>query len=47
VTLNERPWLPLGALVVCVARGIGVSNYRARGRPRDEILVQLVKSARR
>ncbi len=41
VTVKERPWLPLGALVVGVALGIGVSNYRARGRPRDEILVQL------
>ncbi|HNT77199.1 MAG TPA: hypothetical protein PKH77_19480 [Anaerolineae bacterium] len=41
VAVKDLPWLPLGALVVGVALGIGVSNYRARGRPRDEILVQL------
>lgn len=41
VAVKEPPWAPLGALVVGVALGIGVSTYRARGRPRDEILVQL------
>ncbi len=41
VAVKDRPWLPLLALVGGVALGIGVSTYRAQGRPRDEVLVRL------
>lgn len=41
VAVKDLPWWALGALVAGVALGIGVSVYRAQGRPRDEILVQL------
>ena len=41
VAVKDQPWLPLAALVVGVALGIGVSTYRAQGRPRDEVLVHL------
>lgn len=41
VAVKDQPWLPLGALVVGVALGIGVSTYRSKGRPRDEVLVRL------
>lgn len=41
VAVKDLPWWALGALVGGVALGIGVSTYRAQGRPRDEILVQL------
>ncbi len=41
VAVKDQPWLPLAALVVGVALGIGVSTYRAQGRPRDEVLVRL------
>ncbi|HOU14909.1 MAG TPA: hypothetical protein PKZ84_17515 [Anaerolineae bacterium] len=41
VAVKDKPWLPLAALVVGVALGIGVSTYRAQGRPRDEVLVRL------
>ncbi|MGC9522125.1 MAG: hypothetical protein ACP5HG_09635 [Anaerolineae bacterium] len=40
VTVKARPWLPLGVLVLGVALGIGVSSYRAKGRPRDEVMVR-------
>ncbi|MGC9468755.1 MAG: hypothetical protein ACP5HS_09195 [Anaerolineae bacterium] len=41
VAVKAPPWLPLTALVVGVALGVGVSSYRARGRPRDEVMVRL------
>ncbi|HOT93027.1 MAG TPA: hypothetical protein PLJ78_14955 [Anaerolineae bacterium] len=41
VAVKDQPWLPLAALVAGVALGIGVSTYRAQGRPRDEVLVRL------
>ncbi|HQE91494.1 MAG TPA: hypothetical protein PLH19_00525 [Anaerolineae bacterium] len=41
VAVKDPPWLPLGALVAGVALGIGVSTYRAQGRPRDVVLVRL------
>lgn len=41
VAVKDKPWLPLAALVVGVTLGIGVSTYRAQGRPRDEVLVRL------
>jgi hypothetical protein len=41
VAVKDQPWLPLVALVVGVALGIGVSTYRAQGRPRDVVLVRL------
>ena len=41
VAVKDPPWLALVALVVGVGLGIGVSTYRAQGRPRDEVLVRL------
>jgi hypothetical protein len=41
VSVKDPPWLALVALVVGVGLGIGVSTYRAQGRPRDEVLVRL------
>ncbi len=41
VAVKDPPWFALAALVVGVGLGIGVSTYRAQGRPRDEILVRL------
>ncbi|GEM_PF-600246 len=41
VAVKDPPWLALVALVVGVGLGIGVSMYRAQGRPRDEVLVRL------
>lgn len=41
VAVKDPPWLALAALVAGVALGIGVSMYRAQGRPRDEVLVRL------
>jgi len=41
VSVKSQPWWPLGALVAGVALGIGVTNYRAKGRPRDEVMVRL------
>jgi hypothetical protein len=41
VAVKDPPWLPLAALVLGVALGIGVSVYRSQGRPRDEVLVRL------
>jgi len=41
VSVKTQPWWPLAALVAGVALGIGVSNYRATGRPRDEVMVRL------
>lgn len=41
VAVKDPPWLALAALVVGVGLGIGVSTYRAQGRPRDEVLVRL------
>lgn len=41
VAVKDPPWLALLALVGGVALGIGVSTYRAQGRPRDEVLVRL------
>ncbi|MCJ7551477.1 MAG: DUF4363 family protein [Anaerolineae bacterium] len=41
VSVKSQPWWPLGALVAGVALGIGVTNYRAKGRPRDKVMVRL------
>lgn len=41
VAVKDPPWFALAALVVGVGLGIGVSSYRAQGRPRDEVLVRL------
>ncbi len=41
VAVKDPPWFALAALVVGVGLGIGVSTYRAQGRPRDEVLVRL------
>lgn len=41
VAVKDEPWFPLAALVIGVALGVGVSTYRAQGRPRDEVLVRL------
>ena len=41
VSVKAQPWWPLAALVAGVALGIGVSNYRAKGRSRDEVMVRL------
>jgi tetratricopeptide (TPR) repeat protein len=41
IQVKDPPWLPLITLVAGVALGIGVSNYRARGRPRDIVMVRL------
>ncbi|MBN1248039.1 MAG: hypothetical protein JXC32_10305 [Anaerolineae bacterium] len=41
VAVKAQPWLPLVALVGGVALGVGVSSYRAKGRPRDEVMVRL------
>jgi len=41
VSVKVQPWWPLAALVTGVALGIGVSNYRAKGRPRDKVMVRL------
>jgi hypothetical protein len=41
IAVKDPPWLPLITLVAGVALGIGVSNYRARGRPRDIVMVRL------
>ena len=41
VAVKDPPWLALAALVAGVALGIGVSTYRAQGRPRDEVMVRL------
>ncbi len=41
VAVKDQPWFALVALVAGVALGVGVSTYRAQGRPRDDILVRL------
>jgi len=41
VAVKDPPWLALAALVVGVTLGIGVSAYRAHGRPHDTVLVRL------
>jgi len=41
VSVKAQPWWPLAALVAGVGLGVGVSNYRAKGRPRDEVMVRL------
>jgi hypothetical protein len=41
IAVKDPPWIPLLTLVAGVALGIGVSNYRARGRPRDIVMVRL------
>lgn len=41
VQVKAQSWLPLLALVAGVALGVGVSSYRAKGRPRDEVMVRL------
>lgn len=41
VSAKDQPWFPLVALVAGVALGVGVSTYRSRGRPRDEVMVRL------
>lgn len=40
-TAKDPWWPPLVVLVVGVVLGMGVSAYRARGRPRDEVLVRV------
>jgi hypothetical protein len=39
--VKSQPWLPLLAVVAGIALGVGVSSYRARGRPRDEVMVRV------
>ena len=41
VSVKAQPWWPVAVLVAGVALGIGVTSYRARGRPRDEVMVRL------
>ena len=41
IAVKDPPWLPLITLIAGVALGIGVSTYRARGRPRDIVMVRL------
>lgn len=41
VAVKDQPWAPLAVLVAGVALGVGVSSYRAKGRPRDEVMVRL------
>lgn len=41
VHIKDQPYLPFVILLAGVALGVGVSQYRAQGRPRDEILVRL------
>jgi hypothetical protein len=41
VAVKDPPWVPLAVLVAGVALGVGVSGYRAKGRPRDEVMVRL------
>jgi len=41
VSIKAQPWWPLAALIAGVGLGVGVSNYRAKGRPRDEVMVRL------
>jgi hypothetical protein len=41
VHIKDQPYLPFAILLIGVALGVGVSQYRAQGRPRDEILVRL------
>ncbi len=41
VSVKSQPWWPLAALIAGVALGVGVTNYRAKGRPRDEVMVRL------
>jgi hypothetical protein len=41
VAVKDPPWFALAALVVGVGLGVGVSTYRAQGRPRDEVMVRL------
>ena len=41
VSVKAQPWWPLAALIAGVGLGVGVSNYRAKGRPRDEVMVRL------
>ncbi|MFP4394491.1 MAG: hypothetical protein ACLFTI_04425 [Anaerolineales bacterium] len=41
VHIKDRPYLAFAILLAGVALGVGVSQYRAQGRPRDEILVRL------
>ncbi len=40
ISVKSPPWLPLGVLVLGVALGIGISWYRNKGRPRDEVMVR-------
>jgi hypothetical protein len=39
--VKSQPWLPLLSLIAGIALGVGVSSYRVRGRPRDEVMVRL------
>ncbi|NBD36726.1 MAG: hypothetical protein GVY30_12115, partial [Chloroflexi bacterium] len=41
VHIKDQPYLAFAILLAGVALGVGVSQYRAQGRPRDEILVRL------
>ena len=41
VHIKDRPYLAFAILLAGVALGVGVSQYRAQSRPRDEILVRL------
>jgi len=41
VHIKDRPYFAFAILLAGVALGVGVSQYRAQGRPRDEILVRL------
>lgn len=41
VTVKDPWWPPLLVLLAGVGLGVGVSAYRAKGRPRDEVLVRV------
>lgn len=41
IQVRHRPWLPLLVLVLGILVGVGLSAYRAHGRPRDLLLMRL------
>ncbi|MBL9008509.1 MAG: hypothetical protein JNJ46_29880 [Myxococcales bacterium] len=41
IQIRHRPWLPLLVLVAGILVGVGLSMYRAHGRPRDLLLMRL------